>query len=87
MYCLAAKSSIKKFDNSETFGNRIGNNNNELCQYHRKETTGEEIRRKWAEIVSADNSTVDKTDKFPSLLKFLRSQRGAIEYDTASLWY
>ena len=44
-----------------------------------------DIRRKWAEIVSADNSTVDKTDKFPSLLKFLRSQRGAIEYDTASL--
>ena len=35
--------------------------------------------------MSADNSTVDKTDKFPSLLKFLRSQRGAIEYDTASL--
>ena len=44
-----------------------------------------DIRRKWAEIVSADNSTVDKTNKFPSLLKFLRSQRGAIEYDTASL--
>ena len=44
-----------------------------------------DIRHKWAEIVSADNSTVDKTDKFPSLLKFLRSQRGAIEYDTASL--
>jgi len=35
--------------------------------------------------VSADNSTVDKATKFPSLLKFLRSQRGAIEYDTASL--
>ena len=46
-----------------------------------------DIRRKWAEIVSTDNSSVDKTDKFPSLLKFLRSQRGAIEYDTASLWY
>ena len=44
-----------------------------------------DIRRKWAEIVSADNSTVDKTNKFPSLLKFLRNQRGAIEYDTASL--
>ena len=44
-----------------------------------------DIRRKWAEIVSADNSIVDKTNKFPSLLKFLRSQRGAIEYDTASL--
>ena len=35
--------------------------------------------------MSADNSTVDKTNKFPSLLKFLRSQRGFIEYDTASL--
>lgn len=44
-----------------------------------------DIRRKWAEIVCADNSTVDKTKKFPSLLKFLRSQRGAIEYGTASL--
>ena len=44
-----------------------------------------DIRRKWAEIVSADNSTVDKANKFPSLLKFLRSQREAIEYDTASL--
>lgn len=44
-----------------------------------------DIRRKWAEIVCTDNSTVDKTKKFPSLLKFLRSQRGAIEYGTASL--
>ena len=44
-----------------------------------------DIRRKWAEIVCADNSTVDKTNKFPSVLNFLRSQRGAIEYDTASL--
>ena len=44
-----------------------------------------DIRHKWAEIVCADNSTDDKTKKFPSLLKFLRSQRGAIEYDTASL--
>ena len=44
-----------------------------------------DIRRKWAEIVCADNSTVDKTNKFPSVLNVLRSQRGAIEYDTASL--
>ena len=44
-----------------------------------------DIRRKWAEIVSADNSTVDKRNKFPSLLKFLRSQLGVIEYDKASL--
>ena len=44
-----------------------------------------DIRHKWAEIVSADNSTVHKTNKFPSLFKFLRNQRGAIQYDTASL--
>ncbi|PFX18047.1 hypothetical protein AWC38_SpisGene17602 [Stylophora pistillata] len=44
-----------------------------------------DIRRKWAEIVSADNSAVNKTNKFPSLLNFLHSQRRAIEYDTASL--
>ena len=43
-----------------------------------------DIRRKWAEMMSADNSTVDKANKFPSLLKFLRSQLGAIEYVTAS---
>ena len=44
-----------------------------------------DIRRKWAEIVSAENSTVNKSDKFPSLLKFLQNQRGANEYDNASL--
>ena len=35
--------------------------------------------------MSADDSTVDKTNKFPSLFKFLCSQHGAIEYDMASL--
>ena len=44
-----------------------------------------DIRHKWAVIVSADNSTGDKTNKFPSLLKFLCNQGGAIEYETASL--
>ena len=43
------------------------------------------IQRKWAKTVSPDNRTVDKADKFPLLLKFPRNQRGAIEYDTASL--
>ena len=36
------------------------------------------IKREWAKLVSADNSVVDKTDKFPSLLKFLPSQKRAI---------
>lgn len=36
-------------------------------------------------MVSADNSMVDKTDKFPSLLSFLLSQKRAIEYDTTEL--
>ena len=44
-----------------------------------------EIKKEWAKLVSADNSTVDKTNKFPSLLSFLLSQKRAIEYDTAEL--
>ena len=44
-----------------------------------------EIRKEWAKLVSADNSTVDKTNKFPSLLSFLLSQKRAIEYDIAEL--
>ena len=40
------------------------------------------IKREWAKLVSTDNSTVDKTDKFPSLLSFLLTQKRAIEYDT-----
>ena len=44
-----------------------------------------EIRKEWAKVVSADNSTVDKTNKFPSLLSFLLSQKRAIEYDIAEL--
>ncbi len=44
-----------------------------------------DVRREWACTVSADASTVDKANKFPSLLQFLLSQKSAIEYDTASL--
>ena len=44
-----------------------------------------EIRKEWAKLVSADNSTVDKTNKFPSLLSFLLSQKRAIEYDITEL--
>ena len=43
------------------------------------------IKREWAKLVSADNSVVNKTDKFPSLLNFLLSQKRAIEYDTTEL--
>ena len=43
------------------------------------------IKREWAKLVSTDNSTVDKTDKFPSLLSFLLTQKRAIEYDTIEL--
>ena len=30
------------------------------------------IRRRWAEVVSKDDSSVDKRNPFPSLLKFLK---------------
>ena len=43
------------------------------------------IKRERAKLVSTDNSTVDKTDKFPSLLSFLLTQKRAIEYDTREL--
>ena len=36
-------------------------------------------------MVTTDDSTVDKTDKFPSLLNFLLSQKRAIEYDMTEL--
>ena len=44
-----------------------------------------EIKKEWVKLVSADNSTVDKTNKFPSLLNFLLSQKRAIECETAEL--
>ena len=43
------------------------------------------IKREWAKLASADNSMVDKTDKFPSLLNFLLSQKREIDYDTTEL--
>ena len=42
-------------------------------------------RRKWAEEVSKDGSTVNKRNPFPSLIKFLIQQRKAIEYMSSSL--
>ena len=44
-----------------------------------------DVKKEWAKIVSSDHSTVDKTDKFPSLLKFLLNQKRAIEYENAEL--
>ena len=44
-----------------------------------------EIKKQWAKFVSSDHSTVDKTNKFPSLLKFLLNQKQAIECDNAEL--
>lgn len=43
------------------------------------------VKKEWAKFVSSDHSTVDKTDKFPSLLKFLLNQKQAIEYENAEL--
>ena len=42
-------------------------------------------RKEWARLVSSRKSTVDKTDKFPSLLDFLLDQKRAIEYDASDL--
>ena len=44
-----------------------------------------ELRKDWVKLVSSDTSSVDKKDKFPSLLKFLLNQKRAIEYDSADL--
>ena len=44
-----------------------------------------DIRRDWAKLVSSDTTSVDKKDKFPSLLKFMLNQKRAIEYDSADL--
>ena len=37
-----------------------------------------DVTKEWAKLVSSDHSTVDKTNKFPSLLKFLFNQKQAI---------
>ena len=44
-----------------------------------------DVKKEWAKLVSSDHSTVDKTNKFPSLLKFLLNQKQAIEYENAEL--
>ena len=44
-----------------------------------------DIKRKCSKLVSSRDSPVDKSNKFPSLLDFLQSQRSAIEYESATL--
>ncbi|XP_068692645.1 uncharacterized protein [Montipora foliosa] len=44
-----------------------------------------DIKREWAKLVSSEHSTIDKRDKFPSLLRFLLEQKQAIEYENAEL--
>ena len=44
-----------------------------------------DVKKEWAKFVSSVHSTFDKTDKFPSLLKFLLNQKRAIEYENAEL--
>ena len=34
-----------------------------------------DVKNEWAKLASSDHSTVDKTNKFPSLLKFLLNQK------------
>ena len=45
----------------------------------------EDVRRKWAERVSMDDSPVDKADKFPHLLKYLIEVRRTMKYLSADL--
>ena len=44
-----------------------------------------DVRKEWAKLLSADESTVNKADKFSSLLKFLLTQKRAVEYDSSEL--
>ncbi|KAK2547652.1 hypothetical protein P5673_032309 [Acropora cervicornis] len=44
-----------------------------------------DVKKEWAKLASSDHSTSDKTNKFPSLLKFFLNQKQAIEYENAEL--
>ena len=44
-----------------------------------------DIRREWSKKAMQDGSTVDVTDKFPALMKFLLEQRKIIEYEYSDL--
>ena len=43
-----------------------------------------DIKREWAKLITS-SSSAEKTNKFPSLLKFLINQKKAMEYDGADL--
>ena len=44
-----------------------------------------DLKREWSKLVTCESSTIDKTDKFPSLLRFLLDQKQAIEYENSDL--
>ena len=44
-----------------------------------------DLKREWARLVSCADSNIDKTDKFPSLLRFLLDQKSTIEYENFEL--
>ena len=44
-----------------------------------------DLKREWSKLVTCESSTIDKTDKFPSLLRFLLDQKQAIEYENSEL--
>ena len=44
-----------------------------------------DLKKEWSKLVTCEGSTVDKTDKFPSLLRFLLDQKQAIEYENTDL--
>ena len=44
-----------------------------------------DLKREWSKLVTCESSTIDKTDKFPNLLRFLLDQKQAIEYENSEL--
>ena len=44
-----------------------------------------DVKKEWAKLVSSDHNNVDKTNTFPSLLKFLLNQKQATDYENAEL--
>lgn len=44
-----------------------------------------DIKKEWSKIVCSSTDPVDKSNKFPALLKFLQDQRKIIEYETSDL--
>jgi len=44
-----------------------------------------DLKREWSKLVTCESSTIDKMDKFPSLLRFLLDQKQAIKYENSDL--